>query len=180
MTTYVALLRAINLGGRNRVRMADLRELLSDLGFQDARTLLQSGNVVFESDGEGGARLENTLEEALEEHLGVSTDFFVRTTDEWDAIVAKNPFPKEAENDPSHLLVMLLKRAPQGEEVASLRESLKGREVVEVVGRQAYIVYPDGIGRSRLTTSVVEERLGTRATGRNWNTMLKIRDVAGA
>jgi uncharacterized protein (DUF1697 family) len=158
--------------------MAELRELLGKLGFQDARTLLQSGNVVFDSDDEGGARLESTLEDALEKRLGVATDFFVRTADEWNAIVANNPFPDAAEGDPSHLLVVVLKRAPRRESIASLQESVPGREAVYVDGRCAYIVYPDGIGRSRLTSALIEKKLGTRGTGRNWNTVLKIRDLA--
>lgn len=180
MTTHVALLRAVNLAGHNKVRMATLRELLADLGFQDPRSLLQSGNLVFKSDGMASTSLESLLEDAAEERLGLATDFFVRTDDEWNAIVANNPFPDEAEDDPSHLMVMLLKRAPQRGDVEALQKAITGREVVQVDGRHAYIVYPDGIGRSRLTNALIEKKLGTSGTGRNWNTVLKIRDAAEA
>jgi uncharacterized protein (DUF1697 family) len=180
MKTYVALLRAVNLASRNRVRMSALRELLDDLGFQDPRSLLQSGNLIFKSGDRASANLESILEEAAEERLGLATHFFVRTIDEWNSIVAENPFPDEAEDDPSHLLVMLLKRAPSGGSIASLQDSITGREVVEVEGRRAYIVYPDGIGRSRLTSGSIEKKLGTSGTGRNWNTVLKIQEIAAA
>lgn len=178
MTIHIALLRAVNLPGHNQVGMADLRELLAGLGFGDARTLLQSGNLVFKSDARTGARLESLLQEAAKSRLGLDTDFFVRTAGDWKAIVAGNPFPEEAERDPGHLVVMFLKEAPDRKDVKALQESITGREVVRAGGRQAYIVYPDGIGRSRLTMALIERRLGTRGTGRNWNTVLKLGALA--
>lgn len=176
MAIHVALLRAINLGGHNKVRMADLRELLTDLGFADARSLLQSGNLVFRGAAQTGTRLEGSLERAAKERLGLDTDFFVRTTKDWKAIVAGNPFPGEAERDPSHLVVMFLKDAPDRQNVAALQ--VTGREVARVKGRHAYIVYPDGIGHSRLTTALIERKLGTRGTARNWNTVLRLGALA--
>jgi uncharacterized protein (DUF1697 family) len=173
-TTHVGLLRAVNLGAHNKVAMADLRRLLATIGLDDPQTLLQSGNVVFRSDVSPVAKLETRLEEAAEEHLGLVTDFFVRTVDDWKAVIAGNPFSEEAARDPGHLLVVALKDAPDRAAAAALRNAITGREVVRVRGRHAYIVYPDGIGRSRLTTVVIEKKLGTRGTGRNWNTVLKL------
>jgi uncharacterized protein (DUF1697 family) len=171
--TYIGLLRAINLAGRNVVSMSGLRDLLTGLGMQDVRTLLQSGNVVFRSRASADA-LEKKLQAATATQLGVDVEFFVRTPAEWDALIAANPFPEHAERDPGHLLVMLLKDAVSAKAVAALQEAAKGREVVRAKGRQAYIYYPDGVGRSRLTSSLIEQKLGTRATGRNWNTVLKL------
>ena len=180
MKTHIALLRAVNLAGRNQVGMADLRELLAELGFGDPRTLLQSGNLVFESDARPGPRLESLLQEAAKKRLGLDTDFFVRTAGDWKEIVAGNPFPKEARRDPGHLVVMFLKEEPDRDKVAALQEAITGREVFRAGGRHAYIVYPDGIGRSRLTNALIEKKLGTRGTGRNWNTVLKLGALAGA
>lgn len=174
MTVHIALLRAINLAGRNPVAMADLRDLLSQLGFHDPRSLLQSGNLVFRSDTRSAAALERTLEAEAAKRLGFETDFFVRSAAEWKTIVAGNPFPEEAQRDPQHLLVMCLKDAPAAGDVKALRDAIRGREVVRTDGRTAYIVYPDGVGRSRLTTALLEKKLGTRGTGRNWNTVLKL------
>ena len=178
MTTHVGLLRAVNLGAHNRVAMSDLRDLLTRLGMSGSRTLLQSGNVVFRGEAPETATLEDLLEQAAAKHLGVTTDFFVRTAKEWKAIIAGNPFPEEAERDPGHLVVMPLKAAPDRGAVAALQHAIKGREIVRAKGRVAYITYPDGIGRSRLTIKLIEQKLGTRGTARNWNTVVKLQSLA--
>jgi uncharacterized protein (DUF1697 family) len=177
VTTHIALLRAVNLAGYNAVAMADLRDLLTGLGFGDARSVLQSGNLVFRSERRG-ASLERLLEVEAAKRLSLETDFFVRTGAEWRTVVARNPFPEEAARDPAHLLVMFLKEAPAARAVETLRAAIRGREVVRADGRAAYLVYPDGIGRSRLTTAIIEKHLGTRGTGRNWNTVLRLAAMA--
>ena len=178
MTICFALLQGINVGGHQQVAMADLRDLLTQLGFGDARSLLQSGNLVFRSNTRGGATLERLLEAEAEKRLALQTDFFVRTAQEWKAIVAQNPFREEAERDPSHLVVMFLKDAPDVKNVKALRAAITGPEVVRAKGRHAYIVYPSGIGRSRLTNTLIEKKLATRGTGRNWNTVLRLGALA--
>lgn len=177
-TTSIALLRAVNLGPHNKVAMADLREMLAGLGMEDPRTLLQSGNLVFRSDASETAELERLLEAEAKARLGLDTDVFVRTADRWRAVIDANPFPDEAESDPAHLLVFALKEAPDQAAVAALQEAIRGREEARAEGRHAYVVYPDGIGRSRLTNAIIEKHLGTRGTGRNWNTVLKLQALA--
>jgi uncharacterized protein (DUF1697 family) len=174
VTRYIGLLRAINLGGRNTVAMSALRDLLTHLGFDDPRTLLQSGNIVFGCDRRRAADLERVLESEVGKRLELATGFFVRSGDEWQKIVAGNPFVKEAARDPSHLVLMVFKQRPSGQAVQRLAAAITGPEVVRVDGRHAYIVYPNGIGRSRLTNALIERHLSTRGTGRNWNTVLKL------
>ena len=174
MTTYIGLLRAINLGAHNKIAMADLRQLLVDLKFEDPKTLLLSGNVVFGAAAQPAAALERRLENATAKQLGVTTDFFVRTAKEWKAIVAANPFPANAKRDPSRLVVMCLKDAPPAAAVQALQSAIRGGEVVQAKGRQAYFVYPEGIGRSKLTPALIERVLGTRGTARNWNTVTRL------
>jgi uncharacterized protein (DUF1697 family) len=176
--TYLALLRAINLPRYKQVAMADLRDLLTHLGFVDSRSLLQSGNLVFRGGARSGARLERVLEAEAANRLALHTDFFVRTAAEWESVIAHNPFRKEAERDPGRLVVMFLKDAPGANEVKALQVANTGPEVVRVAGRHAYVVYPNGIGRSRLTNALIEKRLGTCGTGRNWNTVLKLGALA--
>ena len=156
--------------------MADLRELMTTLGLAEPQTLLQSGNVVFRSDATPG-QLEVQLERAAAKRLGLQTDFFVRTAKEWRTIIDGNPFPKEAKADPSHVLAVVLKDEVDAATVAALQKTITGRELVRAKGRCLYVVYADGIGRSRLTSAVIEKRLGTRGTGRNWNTVLKLDDL---
>jgi uncharacterized protein (DUF1697 family) len=180
MTTCLALLRGINVGGRKQVAMTDLRDLLTQLGFADARSLLQSGNLVFRTRARTDAQLERLLEAEAARRLALETDFFVRTAAEWKAVLAHNPFPREAERDSGHLVVMLLKAAPDAGDVEKLQAAVTGPEVIRADGRHAYIVYPNGLGRSRLTNALIERKLGTRATGRNWNTAMKLGALAGA
>ena len=109
-----------------------------------------------------------------QDHYYGMASFFVRTAEEWKEVIADNPFPKEAQRDPGHLVALFLKGTADTEHVKALQVAIKGREIVRGEGRQAYIFYPDGIGRSRLTPTLIEKKLATRATGRNWNTVLKI------
>jgi uncharacterized protein (DUF1697 family) len=180
MNRHIALLRAVNLPGHNKVGMADLRKLLGDLGFEDAQSLLQSGNLVFGSQGRTSAQLEALLESEAKARLGLDTDFFVRDAADLRAVIAGNPFPEEAERDPGHLLVLFMKDEPKREDIAALQAAIKGREVVRAKGPHAYLVYPDGVGRSRLTNVLIERKLRTCGTGRNWNTVLKLGALVGS
>ena len=154
--------------------MADLRDLLTQLGFGDAQSLLQSGNLVFRSKTQTAAQIERLLQAETEKRLALRTEFFVRTAEEWKAVIEQNPFRREAERDPGRLVVMFLKDAPVAQDVKALQAAITGPEVTRVAGRHAYIVYPGGIGNSRLTNALIDKKLGTRGTGRNWNTILKL------
>ena len=114
----------------------------------------------------------------MAKRFGLKTDFFVRSAGEWMELIRENPFAKDARDDPSHLLVLPLKNAPKAGAVEALRGAIKGRETIAAKGRQLYAVYPDGIGRSKLTIATIEKALGTRTTGRNWNTVLKLAALA--
>jgi uncharacterized protein (DUF1697 family) len=177
MTVQIALLRAVNVGGSTTLSMARLRSMIQELGFE-AETLLQSGNVVLADTKLSGDALEKLLEAETAKRLGLSTDFFVRSATEWDALIKANPFKKEASDDPGHLVAMPLKHPVKASEVKALEAAIKGRERIAAKGRQLYITYPDGIGRSKLTIGVIEKALGTRGTGRNWNTVLKLAATA--
>jgi uncharacterized protein (DUF1697 family) len=173
MAKHVALLRAVNVGGRGSLAMAELRKVAEGLGYGEVKTLLQSGNLVFDTRGKTDA-LERALEAALKQQLGIETDFMVRDARAWRTIIAANPFPDAAKSDPGHLVVMVLKDRVTAQAVAALQESVKGREVIRPAGRELYITYPDGIGRSKLTGSLIERKLDTRGTARNWNTVTKL------
>jgi uncharacterized protein (DUF1697 family) len=179
MPAFIALLRAVNLGSHNKVSMADLRAFVETLGGEDVQTVVQSGNLVFRASTTSPAKLEAQFHSAAVKQLGLATDFFVRTAREWNAIIAANPFPKQAKEDPSHLVLMTLRDPPGATAVNELRAAIKGREQVKANGREAYFTYPDGIGSSKLTITTIEKKLGTRGTARNWNTVLKLGALAG-
>jgi uncharacterized protein (DUF1697 family) len=179
MPSHIALLRAINVGGRNQVAMADLRALFSALGFADPRSLLQSGNLVFESAGRTAVELEQLLEAETAKRLDLVVDYLVRSAQEWKALIARNPFAEEASRDPAHLVVVFLKGNPQTKDVQALQAAIEGPEVIRAAGKHLFVVYPAGIGRSRLTNALIERKLGLRGTARNWNTVLKLAALCG-
>lgn len=166
------------MGGNRPVPMADLRAWLVKLKFGHPRTLLQSGNAVIGSPKLEGAELEKFLETEAKRSLGLETDFNVRSRREWDDILAKNPFPKEAQADPSHLLIVAMKAAPTAAAAKALRAAIPGREQAKVLGREAFIYFPDGIGTSRLTGAIIGRALGIPGTARNWNTAVKLAALA--
>lgn len=178
MIRYVALLRAVNLPGHNKVAMSDLRVWLEDLGFSNPRTLLQSGNVVFEGAAQSPERLEAKLEADAKKRLKIETPFVVRTGDDLTKVIARNPFPKEAANDPGHLLVVFTKAILAAANVKALEAAIVGRERVRADGRHLYIVYPDGVGRSKLTAALIDRTLAVAGTARNWNTVQKLKELA--
>jgi uncharacterized protein (DUF1697 family) len=171
---HIALLRAVNVAGYGKVSMSDLRAAVAKMGFADVRTLLNSGNLIFRGDDRTAAELEHFIEAEAAKRLGLQTDFFVRSADELNAIVSRNPFRKEAERDPAHLLVLFLKNEPGPKQIAALEAAITGPERFRVDGRLAYVVYPAGIGNSKVTTALLDRKLETRGTGRNWNTVLKL------
>lgn len=170
----IALLRAVNVGGTGKIAMADLRGFMAELGFGEVRTLLQTGNIVFESDGHSGKKLEKFLEDEARCRLGLDTAFLIRTPDEWEKLIKGNPFPEIARDDPGHLLVMALKDVADGSAAEALEAAVSGPERVVASGRHLYIDYAEGIGRSKLTNVLIERKLDTCGTARNWNTVLKI------
>jgi uncharacterized protein (DUF1697 family) len=179
MSTQIALLRAVNVGGASSLPMARLKALLEEIGLGNPRTLLQSGNAVFESKDLTGTKLEDRLAAELEKAFGRRIAVRTRSAKDWAEVVTRNPFPAEAQSDPAKLLVMFLKDAPTAATVEALQAAIKGPERVMAHGRQAYVVFPDGMGRSKLTPAVLEKRLGAGSTGRNWNTVLKLAAMAG-
>lgn len=175
----VALIRGINVGGHKKVAMADLRALLERLGLSDVKSLLQSGNLVFRNDRRTSAELERAFEAEAKKRLALEADFFVRSAKEWRTVVAENPFPKEALRDPGHLVAMCLRDAPDSADVKALQAAITGPEVIRACDRHLYIVYPNGMGTSRLTNAIIERKLNTRGTARNWNTVLKLNALLG-
>jgi uncharacterized protein (DUF1697 family) len=174
MSTHVAFLRAVNVGGRNLVPMSELCDMFGSLGFTGVRSLLQTGNVIFDTDQKADETIEGMLEAKTAKRFGVTVDYIVRSAQELEKTITSNPLTTEAKKDPAHLLVLFLKGVPQAKNVRDLEAAIKGSERIQAKGKQLYAVYPDGIGRSKLTNALIEKKLGVRGTGRNWNTVLKL------
>ncbi len=166
------------MGGKNKIPMTDLREVASELGLKEVKTVLQSGNLVFRESDRSNEELERLLETEVHRQLNVQADFHVRTQSQIESLIGQNPFPIEAQEDPSHLVVVFFKSQIQTVDCEALRAAIRGRERFQALGREAYFTYPDGIGDSKLTTNLMDSKLRMRGTGRNWNTLLKLSELA--
>lgn len=173
---WTALLRGINLGKR-QLKSAELKAVVESLGFTDVKTLLASGNVVFTAPGKSTAELEAQLHDALAKETGLKSEVFVRTREEMAAIVAANPFAEVARDRPSQLVVIFHRAKIDPAPLDRLMAGYDGPERVKPIGRELYIDFPDGQGRSNLYPAMGKAKLDPVNTARNWNTVLKIRDA---
>ena len=172
----VAFLRAVNVGGKNRVPMKDLRELVESLGLADVRTYVQSGNVVFTGPSRGADALAGSLEQAVTDAFGVKAKVLVRTQAELKKIATRHPFGKD-ESEPTRLHVLFLRDAPTKAKIGILEEDRFLPDRFSVKGREVFLHYPNGQGRSKLTIDYFERRLETVGTARNWKTVLTLLDM---
>lgn len=173
MSPRIALFRAVNVGGAGKVAMSDLKALFEDLGLGPAATLQAAGSVVFHGEGDE-AGLEARLEAEAAARLGLKSAVFVRGPHEWREIIAANPFGDAARDEPSRLLVSPLKAAADPAGPAALEAVGQAGERVAAVGRCAYFHFPQGAGTTKLTPRLIEAKLGSPGTARNWNTVLKL------
>jgi uncharacterized protein (DUF1697 family) len=178
MPVYVSLLRGINVGGNKKIKMAALREVYQSLGLARPQTLLQSGNAVFESQLTEPAELARQIEAGIEQHFGFDVRVFIRTAAEWRDVVARNPFA--ADHDPARLLVMFFSTAPDPAAVDRLRQAHTGPEEMHLSGQELFLYYPDGMGRSKLSNTLIEKTLKLAGTGRNWATVNKLVDLSSS
>ena len=172
MIRCAALLKGVNVGGNRKLPMADLKAFVAGLGFANVQTLLASGNVVFAAD-EDPSVLEALLAERAKVALGIDTGWFVRSHAELAAVVAADPFPDAAQARPSHLLVTF-HHMPFPAPLIDGLEGHDGPERLAAVGRELFVDYPDGIGRSLLHKATARLKFPTAATARNWNTVTKL------
>jgi uncharacterized protein (DUF1697 family) len=167
VATWVALLRAVNVGGRNPVPMAELRRVLEDAGYADVRTVIQSGNVVFAHPKPSAAEIEALIDAAF----GVRPTVVLRSARQLRALAESHPFGA----DTSHTHVAFLARKPR----AAALHALDGLDRYELVGSDLALHFPDGYAAAQLTGAVVEKRLGIEATVRNWRTVQRLADLVG-
>ena len=172
MTRHVALLRGINVGRAKRVAMADLRALVTALGYQDVRTLLNSGNVVFTVPGKMRGDPAARIEQAIAGRLGLSSRVTVLTAAEVAAVISDNPLGPMVEN-PSRLLVYVLRDPKDRSKLTPLTRQEWTPEALALGRRVAYLWFPEGILESKLAVAI-DRALGDAVTARNWNTMTKL------
>ncbi len=178
MAAIISLLRAVNVGGHQKISMSELRALYVSLGFRDAQTFIASGNVVFTNDGKNIAALSKRIEDAIEKRFKIRPDVIVRTASELREVIAKNPFAKRHGLQPNRLLVYFLARAPGDEACKAVRKLDAAPEELHLSGRELYVYYPKGVARPKISWAALERILKTRGTGRNWNTANQLLAIA--
>ncbi len=173
----ISMLRGINLGSSNRIKMDALRSLYESLDLEDPRTFIQSGNVIFKTRERNLAALAARIESAIERSFGFHSDVILRTTSDLRQVSAKNPFANRSGIDPSKLLVTFLAAQPSPEAREKVLSIKADPEELRIEGRELYIYFPNGMARPKLSWPAIEKILKIPGTGRNWNTVLKLLEM---
>ncbi|CAN7530620.1 DUF1697 domain-containing protein [Rhizobium sp. LjRoot254] len=175
--TYIALLRGINVGGKV-LKMADLRQAVAGLGFEDVKTYLQSGNMVFRAPKASNAELAERIASAIKAHKAMDVKIMVRSVREWDHVITDNPY-LQAEEKPKTVHAFILDDQPGKDRIAILRTKDAGSEEWTIVGDALYLHTPEGLGQSVLG-NIIERTLKVPMTARNWNTVKALMALAGS
>ena len=175
---YVALLRGVNVGGRNKLPMADLRDIFAEAGCAAVQTYIQSGNVVFEATQDLAERVPEIVTLAIRKRFDIETAVIVRSREELRQVADSNPF--DTSGDPRLLHVAFLQDTPGAESVTRLDPDRSPPDAFAVRGRNVYLHYPNGVARSKLTNEYLAAQLQTVSTTRNWRTVLTLLEMVDA
>lgn len=171
MTTYIALLRGINVSGHRMIKMEDLKNVLGELNFTNIRTYIQSGNIIFETEKKDPAYLEKQIEEKILNHFEFQVPVVIRTRTELDIIHNNNPFLGKRSEPADKLHVTFFPEQPEKEHLKKIEGLLFLPDEFIVSGREVYLFCPNGYGRTKLTNQFFENKLKLTATTRNWKTI---------
>lgn len=174
--TYIALLRGINVSGQKIIKIDELSKLFEDLGFKNVKTYIQSGNVVFNSKIESSEKIVKSVEKKIKEVFSFDVTVIIRTGDEFRKIIQTNPFLKTKLVD--KLYVTFVSNIIDNKYLEKLHKYKSESEEFRLIGKEIYLYYPDGYGRTKLTNNIIESKLGVKATTRNWNTVNKLFEMS--
>ena len=178
MAVIIAMLRGVNVGGHNKVKMEDLRGLCKSLKLRDACTYVQSGNLIFRSEERDLALLAKRLQDAIERKFRFRPEVVLRTAAEMRDAIGRNPFAKRRGIEPNKLLVMFLANDPESEAREKAAQLNTAPEELRMDRRELYIYYPNGMTRPKVSWASIERILKTSGTGRNWNSVTKMLEMA--
>jgi len=178
MPVLISMLRGVNLGPHNRIKMEALRALYESLGFEGVRTHVQSGNVVFRTKETSVTKVATKIEDAIEKKFKFRPAVIVRTTEDLRKAVARTPFDSNRKLEPSKILVTFLASEPPPDTRGNLARFQSHPEELHLKGRELYIYFPNGAGRTKLPWSSVEKFLKVTGTARNWNSVLAMLEMA--
>jgi uncharacterized protein (DUF1697 family) len=177
MPVFISMLRGVNVGGHNKIKMDALRDLYSSNGLRDPKTYLQSGNVVFRTNKADETAIAKRIQDGIENTFGFRPEAMLRSASEMRSVIAANPFANRKNMEPNKLIVSFLSRTPASEIREKINSIKADPEEIRLHGRELYIYFPDGMGRSKLVP-VLDRILKTCATARNWNSVTKMLEIA--
>ncbi len=175
---WIALLRGINVGGHNKIPMAELRNMCADLGWQHVATYIQSGNVLFFAEGTTSA-LEKQLAEAIASHFGHRVSVIVRPAAAWPLYIRLNPFPEASETEPNRVVLGLAQKPLAADAAEKLSEFAASGETIAQRTDSLWIHYASGQAGSKITAALLDRLAGSPVTTRNWRTVLEINEMIG-
>jgi uncharacterized protein (DUF1697 family) len=177
LTSHIALLRGVNVGGRNRVPMPELRSLCAELGWVDVQTYIQSGNLVFRA-AAAAAELERDVERAIARYFGLEIPAIVRTAAEWQSYVAGNPYADASRSEPNRVMMALSRAVPKKDAADALQARANSNERVVQVGDALWVHFGVGAGKSKLSPALFDRLVGSPVTMRNWRTVQNLDKLA--
>ena len=179
METYIALLRGINVGGHNKMKMLELKQLFVDLGYLDVVSYIQSGNVIFNSKKLHTVEIEKSIIDAIEKQFAYSIKVLVLTKTELNTIFNSNPFILKHNLDVSKLSITLLNNKPELGEVVQIQDLVNSSDdTFEIINKSVYLYLSDGSRNTKLTNNLFEKKLKSSATSRNWRTITKLVEIS--
>jgi len=178
MKTFIALLRGINVSGKNKIKMVELKQLFLDLGFSNITTYIQSGNVIFSSEEINTSKIENLLVTEIKSKFGYSITVLILKKKELETVFKSTPFSNEEDFDFKKICVTFLDKIPTEEGIAKVKTLAAKDELLIFKNKTAYIYCPNGFGRTKLSNNNIESKLKLSATSRNWNTITKLIELS--
>lgn len=178
MPVVICMLRGVNVGGHNMIKMDALRSLCESLELQNAQTYVQSGNVVFNTKEKDISRLSKRIAAEIEGQFNFRPEVMLRTTSDLREVISKNPFAKRPDIEPGKLLVFFLASDPGPEARKKVLQIKTDPEELHINGSELYIYFPNGVGKTKLSFPLIDRILKTQGTGRNWNTVTKLLEIA--
>jgi uncharacterized protein (DUF1697 family) len=176
---FVGLLRGINVSGRNMIPMAELRSLCEELKWTGVQSYIQSGNLIFAADGTP-AEIERQLEQSITKRFGHSVPAIVRAASDWPSYIKNNPMAEACKISAKSVMLVLSKHPPKPDAARALQERAMNGERVLMAGNALWIHFTDGVAKSKLSPALLDRSIGSTATARNWNTVLKINELIDA
>lgn len=178
MPVFVSLLRGVNVGGNHLLKMDTLRSLCESMGFEGVQTYVQSGNVLFWSKERKPDKVGLQLQRAIEKSAGFAPEIVIRTRGELELVIARNPFAKRPDIPHNKLLVTFFAHEPEPQTAEKVNGMKLPPEEFQLLGRELYVFFPEGMGRSKFPAGTIGKMLKQSGTARNWNTVLKLFEMA--